>query len=284
MAIRFQQKRDTAANWTSSDPTLLAGEFGIETDTGKFKIGDGSTAWTSLAYVGIAFAELGTITTGVWEGTDVGIAHGGTGQGTAQLAINALSAVSGGTNEHVLTKDTGTGNALWKASAGGGGGTGFGRPLVFIPQMNEPPASNYATPDLRNYHLVLDFDPTTNESAVFRGVLPTGYDSGGLTVYIHYAMTSAEANTIDWDVAFERIGDQQLDIDGDSFAAVQSVDNTTVPGTTGLVDVVNITFTDGAQMDSIAAGESFRIKVTRDAASDDAAGDAELLFLVVKET
>lgn len=50
------------------------------------------------------------------------INHGGTGQTTAQLAINALSAVSGGTNEHVLTKDTGTGNAKWKVAAGGGGG------------------------------------------------------------------------------------------------------------------------------------------------------------------
>jgi hypothetical protein len=50
---------------------------------------------------------------------DLAIAHGGTGQSTAQLAINALSAVSGATNEHVLTKDTGTGNAIWKAAAGG---------------------------------------------------------------------------------------------------------------------------------------------------------------------
>jgi len=61
---------------------------------------------------------LGTITTGVWEATDVGIAGGGTGQSTAQLAINALSAVSGATNEQVLTKDTATGNAIWKASTG----------------------------------------------------------------------------------------------------------------------------------------------------------------------
>jgi len=42
---------DTAANWTSNDPTLLVGEFGYETDTGKLKVGDGSTAWTSLSYV-----------------------------------------------------------------------------------------------------------------------------------------------------------------------------------------------------------------------------------------
>ncbi|KKK75631.1 hypothetical protein LCGC14_2871790, partial [marine sediment metagenome] len=203
-------------------------------------------------------------------------------QTTQQAAIDALSAVSGATNEHVLTKDTATGNAKWKASAGGG--TGFGRPLVFTPQMSEPPATNFATLDTRNYHPVLDFDATTNESTIFRGVLPAGYASGGLTVYIHYAMTSAVADTVDWDVSFERIGDQQLDIDGDSFAAVNSVDNTTVPGTSGNVDVVSVAFTDGADMDSIAAGESFRIKITRDAANDDATGDAEILFVVVKET
>lgn len=156
--------------------------------------------------------------------------------------------------------------------------------LTFIPQCNEPPASNFATLDIRNQHPVLDFDDTTNESAVFRGVMPRHYSGGGVTVYLHYAMTSAEADTIDWDAAFERIGDQQLDIDGDSFAAVNSVDNTTVPGTTGNVDVVSVAFTDGADMDSAAAGEGFRLKVTRDAANDDAAGDAELLFVEIKET
>ena len=46
----IQVRRDTAANWTSVNPTLAAGEMGFETDTGKFKIGTGSTAWTSLFY------------------------------------------------------------------------------------------------------------------------------------------------------------------------------------------------------------------------------------------
>jgi len=50
MATTIQYKRDTAANWTSNNPTLAAGEFGVETDTGKFKVGDGSTAWSSLNY------------------------------------------------------------------------------------------------------------------------------------------------------------------------------------------------------------------------------------------
>jgi len=156
--------------------------------------------------------------------------------------------------------------------------------LVFTPQANQPPASNYATLDTRNNHLVLDFDDTTNESTVFSGVMPRHYAGGGLTVYIHYAMTTATSGDVDLDAAFERIGDQQQDIDSDGFAAVNSVDNTTVPGTSGLVDIVNITFTDGADMDSIAVGEAFRLKITRDAASDTASGDLELLTLEIKET
>ena len=46
----IQLRSDTAANWTSVNPTLAAGEMGFETDTGKLKIGTGSTAWTSLSY------------------------------------------------------------------------------------------------------------------------------------------------------------------------------------------------------------------------------------------
>ena len=50
MARKIQVRRDTAANWTTENPTLAQGEIGLETDTGKGKIGDGSTAWASLAY------------------------------------------------------------------------------------------------------------------------------------------------------------------------------------------------------------------------------------------
>jgi len=50
MASQIQLRRDTAANWTSANPVLAQGEFAVETDTLKAKIGDGSTAWTSLGY------------------------------------------------------------------------------------------------------------------------------------------------------------------------------------------------------------------------------------------
>jgi hypothetical protein len=51
MAVQIQIRRGTAANWTSANPTLAEGELGYETDTGKLKAGDGSTAWTGLDYV-----------------------------------------------------------------------------------------------------------------------------------------------------------------------------------------------------------------------------------------
>ncbi len=154
---------------------------------------------------------------------------------------------------------------------------------IFTPLANEPPSSNYATLDTRNGHPVLDFDDTANESAIFSAVMPRNYNGGGVTVYLHYAMTSATALTVDWDVAFERIGDEQQDIDSDGFATAKSIDNSTVPGLSGSVDVLQLPFTDGAEMDNIAAGNGFRLKVTRDAASDDATGDAELVFVEIKE-
>ena len=46
----IQIRRDTAANWTSTDPELAAGEIGYETDTGKFKFGTGTDDWTDLPY------------------------------------------------------------------------------------------------------------------------------------------------------------------------------------------------------------------------------------------
>lgn len=156
--------------------------------------------------------------------------------------------------------------------------------LIFTPLHNEPPLANPATIDTRNQHPVLDFDASTNEDAVFTAIMPRNYDGGGVTVYHHYAMSTATSGDIDWDGAFERIGDQQQDLDSDGFAAAQSVDNTTVPGTSGLVDIIAIPFTDGAQMDSIAVGESFRYKATRDATNDTAAGDAELVAVELKET
>lgn len=52
VVTQIQVRRGTASQWTSTNPTLSAGEWGFETDTGKVKIGTGATAWTSLSYIG----------------------------------------------------------------------------------------------------------------------------------------------------------------------------------------------------------------------------------------
>jgi len=58
LMAKIQLRRDSAANWTSSNPVLAAGELGFESNTGQFKIGDGSTAWVSLSYVGGAVSSV----------------------------------------------------------------------------------------------------------------------------------------------------------------------------------------------------------------------------------
>ena len=52
MATRIQLRRDTSSNWGILNVTLSSGEIGFETDTNKFKIGNGSTAWSGLEYFG----------------------------------------------------------------------------------------------------------------------------------------------------------------------------------------------------------------------------------------
>ena len=47
---RFKQRNGTAAEWTAANPVLLVGEIGVETDTRRYKIGDGTTAWAGLSY------------------------------------------------------------------------------------------------------------------------------------------------------------------------------------------------------------------------------------------
>jgi microcystin-dependent protein len=166
-------------------------------------------------------------------------------------------------------------------AAGSGGAGKYVR--TFRPIDNEPPASAFATLDTRNSRPCLDFDTTTQEAAVFSDVLPSTYGGGGLVVTVHCALTSATSGTVGWDVAIERIDASGLDLDSDSFATAQTITAATVPGTSGQVLAMSVTLTNGAQMDSLAAGEPYRLRLRRDVANDTAAGDAELFFVTVRE-
>jgi hypothetical protein len=156
---------------------------------------------------------------------------------------------------------------------------------IFTATDNVPPAANFATLDHRNRHCVLDFDAAADESAIFEGVLPRHYAGGGITVRLLWAGTSATSGNVVWNSAIERIDDEGLDIDADSFATANAV-TAGAPATSGMVQYTDIAHTSGAQMDSLAAGEAFRLKITRDAdnGSDTMTGDAELLGVEIRET
>jgi hypothetical protein len=58
MAVQIQLRNDTASNWESADPVLARGEVGVENDTRLMKVGDGSTSWNSLEYIGVDASQV----------------------------------------------------------------------------------------------------------------------------------------------------------------------------------------------------------------------------------
>jgi hypothetical protein len=155
---------------------------------------------------------------------------------------------------------------------------------VHLPQDNEPPASNYATLDARNSILVLDYDAATQEGAVFRGVLPSQYAGGGVTIDLFWMATSATSGDVKWEAAWEENDTSNNDLDSDAFGTA-STQTTTANGTSGKVAKSAITISH-ANMGSPAAGDPYRLRVRRLAAdaADTMTGDAELMSLHVKET
>lgn len=144
--------------------------------------------------------------------------------------------------------------------------------IAFLsPFSAELPSSNFPELLTVNGRPALAFDATINESALWTAIAPQSI-TGALTALVWYAMALATSGDVDVDVSVEAVTDgDSLDFDAaESFDTVNSMDNTTVPGTAGYSDVVTVTLTN---KDSIAAGDYFRVKLTRDAASDTASGD-----------
>ena len=112
----MQQRRDTAANWTSANPTLLAGEIGIESDTNKIKLGTGSASWTSLGYTtwsqvsayplvnadiasaaAIAYSKLATLTSGnIVLGSSANVATSTAVTGDVTISNTGVTAIASG--------------------------------------------------------------------------------------------------------------------------------------------------------------------------------------------
>lgn len=153
------------------------------------------------------------------------------------------------------------------------------------------PASNPCTPDVRvggatpgELYSVYDFDAATNEylDVICRLI---NYGGGGLTIPLTYMMSTATSGNIIWGAAIRR-RDTADDIDASHTYDFNDAAANAVPGTSGYQKSVDITFTDGTDMDSVADGEEFILRIRRNAASgsDTASGDAELVGFAITET
>lgn len=101
MALNWslQHKRDTAANWTANNPTLLEGQLGVETDdlltAPKFKIGDGVTDWNTLPYA----------SSGSGSGTLQSVLLNGNSTGGKSITVNTNDAIEIGNNSRIIWDD-----------------------------------------------------------------------------------------------------------------------------------------------------------------------------------
>lgn len=129
MPVQIQLRRDTAADWTSVDPTLAEGELGIETDTDKVKIGDGATAWTSLPYFSPGVSEITDIPT---SETDTALVLAPDGVGGVEFRAESggvadiLDLPTAETDTALVLAPDGAGGVEFRAETGGGGGGSSG--------------------------------------------------------------------------------------------------------------------------------------------------------------
>lgn len=165
--------------------------------------------------------------------------------------------------------------------------------IVLSPYDGAPPATLYATMDTlagtstpAEDIPVLDFDDTTQEYIDFYCMMPAHYGGGGVTVQIVFS-TVDTTDVVAWQAAFRRVADDAEDLDTTAQTYDYNEVIATAPSVVGEVAYDNITFTNGADMDSVAAGEYFILRVTRDptpSSGTNVTGDASIHSILIKET
>ena len=154
------------------------------------------------------------------------------------------------------------------------------------------PATLYATFDVRvdgstpvAAMPVYDFDDTTVEYLDLYCRLE-GYGSGGLTITVDWSATTATTGDVLWSAAIRRIADDAEDMDAAHTFDYNNATADTAASASGERSRVTVTFTDGADMDSVAVNEYFILRVRRvpTDGNDTLAGDASIHAIIIKET
>jgi hypothetical protein len=113
--VQMAQRKDTAAGWTAANPILLSGEIGYETDTKKFKIGNGSTNWNSLTYLPIPDGSGNLTITGNLE---IGTTGSLTFEGSTADGFETTLAVTNPTADRTITLPNVTGTVITTGDTG----------------------------------------------------------------------------------------------------------------------------------------------------------------------
>jgi hypothetical protein len=252
---------DAAGDIVQGTGANTAARLAIGTALQVLRVNAGATA------VEWAAAAGNVATDAIWDAAgDLAV---GTGANTA-------AKLTMGSALQVLRVNAGA-TALEYATPSSGGSLTLAR---WTALDGQPPAANWAQIDTRNSIAVLDFDAATDESIVFVGIMPEGAVlTGGVSVYLKWMATSATSGAVIWEASIER---SNTDLDSDSFDTVAFASGT-ANGTSGIITSTTISFTT---IDSVAAGELFRLKISRDAngtnGTDDMTGDAELVAVELR--
>jgi hypothetical protein len=166
-----------------------------------------------------------------------------------------------------------------------------GNTLLHIPALSgSPPATLAAQFDFiagtstpAESIPVIAFDPTTVEYMDFRYKMPQNYAGGGVTAII-CSGAGTTTGTLQWAIAFRAFKDDADDLDTTAKTYdYNTVNIATLANVVGEVTYDNITFTNGADMDSLAAGDEFILRIRRDTGSDTASTDAYLHGIELRE-
>lgn len=266
-------KKSTWAAFKAAMKTYIEGAIG----TAQFRaLLDDATAADQRTTLGLGDSStksVGTTAGTVAAGDDSRLSN-------ARTPTSHTHALADLTKSSASTGQVATWNgSAWAPATPSAGGSGTKTLAVFSPLANQPPASAFATLDTRNSVPVLDFDAAADESAVFSAVVPESATlTSGIVARLVWMATSATSGNVQWRVAFER---RTTDQDADSFdTATEATDATN--GTSGICETCEITCTT---IDSIVAGDSFRVRITRvgtDATNDTMTGDAELVAVELR--
>jgi hypothetical protein len=152
----------------------------------------------------------------------------------------------------------------------------------WLPQDFTLPPTNMPSLDVVNNVQVAGFDPVTEWTGYLADILPANYAGGGLTFAIKWRSDAAITGDVKWGVSIEAEG---TDLDVDSFASEKTAVSTCA-GTSGVEVTTSIAFAAGAEMDNLAVGNRYRVRVARKAADaqDTMTGLAQITAIGVKET